>query len=79
MWFGSVGNNNSNIICNDDLNDDNGRLLGDSDGVAYKSAEGTAHGNIIMKPTLEQSIAIINNPDLNREGMIKAIKEVYKQ
>jgi hypothetical protein len=33
----------------------------------------------IAQPTLEQTLAIINNPNLNREGMIKAVIQLYRQ
>lgn len=32
----------------------------------------------IVKPTLEQTLAVINNPDLNREGMAKAVSQLYR-
>jgi len=43
VWFGSVGYYSSSIYCLNYLSDSSGRLLGDSDGVAYKSAEGTTN------------------------------------
>ncbi len=33
----------------------------------------------IVQPTLEQTLAVINNPDLNREGMLKAVSQLYKR
>ena len=32
----------------------------------------------IVQPTLEQMLKVINNPDLNREGMSRAVSELYK-
>ncbi|MCF7798988.1 hypothetical protein K9M74_03725 [Candidatus Woesearchaeota archaeon] len=62
---------------------DNGRFLGVGDGVAQVGAGGTSHEKTtsqkIVQPTLEQTLAVINNPDLNREGMIKAVSTFYKQ
>lgn len=42
VWFGSV-DFGSYFDCYSDLSGDGGRVLGDRDGVAYKSAEGTAN------------------------------------
>src|SRR3989344_3073349 len=33
----------------------------------------------IVQPTLEQTLAVINNPDLNREDTIKAGSQLYRQ
>jgi len=62
--------------------DSDGRFLGVSDGVASgeKSAAGATPGNtVIVHPTLEQTLSVINNPDLNREGMVKAMSDFYKE
>lgn len=32
----------------------------------------------IVQPTLEQTLAVINNPDLNRKGMAKAVSKLFK-
>ena len=84
MVLGSVGSYASvdSYYGFDDLD---GRLLGGSVGDAINSsAEGaTAREKIesqtIVKPTLEQTLAVINNPDLNREGMVDAMSTLYKQ
>ncbi|MCK4670488.1 MAG: hypothetical protein KAT43_04750, partial [Nanoarchaeota archaeon] len=59
-----------------------GRFFGVSDRVAQLSAEGAAHERSttqgIVYPTLEQTLAIVNNPILNRVGMVRAISQLYK-
>ena len=32
----------------------------------------------IVQPTLEQTLGVINNPDLNREGMSRAVSQLYE-
>lgn len=59
------------------LNSTNGRLV----GVAPKAqvvAREKSDSQGIVQPTLEQTLAIINNPDLNRDGMVKAVSQLYK-
>ena len=53
-----------------------GRFVGVGAGGAV-CAKTASHG--IVQPTLEQTLAVINNPDLNREGMMQAVREMYRQ
>lgn len=46
---------------------------------AHVAREKTAPQNTITQQTLEQTLAVINNPDLNREGMIKTITQLHKR
>ena len=61
----------------------NGRFLGVSDGVAGKSTVGATHekisGSSIVAPTLEQTLAIVNNSDFNREDMVREFTTKYQQ
>ena len=52
-----------------------GRLVGVGAGGAVR-AKNASPG--IVQPTLEQTLAVINNPDLNREGMIRAVSQLYR-
>ncbi|MBI4739358.1 hypothetical protein HY772_07475 [Candidatus Woesearchaeota archaeon] len=56
--------------------DNSGRFVGVGAGGAVR-AKTTSPG--IVQPTLEQTLAVINNPDLNREGMIRAVSQLYRQ
>ena len=58
-----------------------GRFLGVGDGVA---SIGDATTQKISEPqqvtgaTLEETLKIINNPDMNRADMVEAVHKVYK-
>ena len=54
----------------------NGRFVGVGAGGAVR-AKNDSPG--IVQPTLEETLAVINNPDLNREGMIRAVSQLYRQ
>ncbi len=54
-----------------------GRFVGVGAGGAVARKESAPQG--IVQPTLEQTLAVINNPDLNREGMLKAVSRLYRQ
>jgi hypothetical protein len=65
VCVGSVDNDPYSSADGFDLiNDLNSRLVGVSDGVAT--------------PTLEQTLAVINNPNINREGMVEAFSLLYQ-
>jgi len=51
-------------------------VLGDIDEVEL---EKNVYSNENTRLNLEQTLAVINNPNLNRKGMVKAIKQIYKQ
>ena len=53
-----------------------GRFVGVGAGGAVR-AKNVSLG--IVQPTLEQTLEVINNPDLNREGMIRAVSQLYRQ
>ena len=55
---------------------DSGRFVGVGAGGAVRAK--TASPGIVQ-PTLEQVLAVINNPDMNREGMIRAVSQLYRQ
>ena len=72
-WVGSDGGNNAAADCGNNLDSGNGRVLG-----VDRSAEGGVAQEIV-RPTLEETVAVINNPDLNRKGMIKQVTKMYQQ
>ncbi|MBI2133428.1 hypothetical protein HYU11_01975 [Candidatus Woesearchaeota archaeon] len=55
----------------------NGRFVGVGAGGAVAREKSASQS--IVQPTLEQTLAVINNPDLNREGMLKAVYKLYLQ
>lgn len=54
-----------------------GRFVGVGAGGAVAREKSAPQS--IVQPTLEQTLAVINNPDLNREGMLKAVSQLYKR
>ncbi|MFH1770684.1 MAG: hypothetical protein ABH828_03945 [archaeon] len=65
----------------DDDIDSVGVFVGVGDGVASvgdATAQKTNYSTVV-KPTLEQTIDVLNDPDLNREGMIKKVTELYNK
>ena len=58
------------------LNNLNGRLVG---GSARGAVRAKTVSPEIVQPTLEQTLAVINNPDLNREGMLTAVSQLDKR
>src|SRR3989344_7093475 len=52
-----------------------GRFVGVGAGGAVAREKSAPQS--IVQPTLEQTLAVINNPDLNREGMLKAVSQLY--
>lgn len=78
LWYVNYLIDSSNAYGNSNISGNYGRLVGVSNGVA--SAEGAnAQGTRIVTPTLEQTLAIVNNPDLDRPGMVGALSDLYKQ
>ena len=80
LWGGSVGDEYSFIFTDYSLYYSS-CLLGVGDGVASvgdATAQKTDYSTIV-KPTLEQTIDVLNNPDLNREGMIRKVTELYNK
>ncbi len=45
---------------------------------AHVAREKSVSPNVVQ-PTLEQTLAVINNPDLDKNGMIKAVSQLYKR
>ena len=74
VWFRAL-DLRSELLCN------YGSLHNDFNGVRgvreLESAAGAAPKTVVS--LLEETIAILNNPDLNREGMIKAVTQFYKR
>ena len=54
-----------------------GRFVGVGAGGAVAREKSAPQS--IVQPTLEQTLAVIINPDLNREGMLKAVSQLYKR
>ena len=54
-----------------------GRFIGVGAGGAVAHEKSAPQS--IVQPTLEQTLTVINNPDLNRQGMAKAISQLYKR
>lgn len=69
------GYSNADGLINLD-NDDNDHLVGVRRGAAVTHEKSSPQR--IVKPTLEQTLAVINNPDLNRAGMVRAVSQLYK-
>ena len=54
-----------------------GRFVGVGAGGAVAREKSAPQS--IVQPTLEQTLEVINNPDFNREGMLKAVSQLYKR
>ena len=78
VWFGSVGNGDSDANGYIHLNYASGVLVGVGDGVA--SAGGAdARGNVIVAPTLEQVLSVWQNKDLSENEKVRQTNTFYKQ
>jgi len=60
-----------------------GRLVGVSGGATRIGVEAVELEKLVsqavFRPSSDEILAVINNPDLNREGMIRAVSELYEQ
>lgn len=74
VYLGSINNG----LDGDDSIYDNGRFFGVGGGAA-SAQKILAPSQNVQTPTLEQTLAVINNADLNREGMLKAVSQLYKR
>ena len=80
VWVGSVGDEYSYADGNYDLDYIFGRLVGVAPEVHSEVPESTQKNSDlqIVTPSLEQTLAIVNNPDYNRVDMVEAISQLYK-
>lgn len=74
-WVASRIDSSSSAYGSD--SDDCGRLVGVAPE-AHIAREKLASPSMVQPP-LEQILAVINNPDLNREGMVTAASKLYKR
>ncbi len=70
-----LGSNNDGLVGYVNIGN-SGRFVGVGAGGAVAREKSASQS--IVQPTLEQTLAVINNPDLNREGMTKAVCDLYR-
>ena len=75
-WVASRTNNDSNSICANFIDYNYARLVGLSDGVAQLSAEGATRD--VVKPRLEDILAIVSDSDLSQNDKIRQISDKYQ-
>jgi hypothetical protein len=77
LCVGSVGSLSSLAIGGRNLDNDGGRLIGVAPEAPIAHEKSTDSN--LVQPSLEQILYIVNDPDLNREGMVKAVSRLYKK
>ena len=71
-----LGNDISGLVGYDGISNLGRFVVGGAGGAVAREKSAPQS---IVQPTLEQTLAVINNPDLNREGMLKAVYQLYNR
>ncbi|MFH1650241.1 MAG: hypothetical protein ABIA93_06865 [Candidatus Woesearchaeota archaeon] len=74
VWVWTVGYYYSDATVSYGLDVNLARLV----GVAAEPLAPEKSGSMLVKPTLDQIMGVINNPDLNRTGMLDAVSKLYR-